>query len=59
MYDTCLLVLENSFYIDTVRAFRDRRYEYKEKHKKWKGELEKATKEKDAGKIQVISKIFF
>jgi DNA polymerase epsilon subunit 1 len=21
---------ENSFYVDTVRAFRDRRYEYKE-----------------------------
>ena len=34
---------ENPFYIDTVRAFRDRRYEYKGLHKKWKGSLDKAT----------------
>eukprot|EP00127_Corallochytrium_limacisporum_P003547 Clim_evm30s150 gene=Clim_evmTU30s150 len=27
---------ENSFYIDTVRAFRDRRYEYKGMVKQWK-----------------------
>jgi DNA polymerase epsilon subunit 1 len=33
---------ENSFYIDTVRAFRDRRYEFKDATKKWKGNLEKA-----------------
>ena len=36
---------ENSFYIDTVRAFRDRRYEYKSLNKKWKGKL-------DAAKVQ-------
>lgn len=33
---------ENSFYIDTVRAFRDRRYEFKDATKKWKGKLEAA-----------------
>ena len=30
---------ENGFYIDTVRAFRDRRYEYKGLVKRWKGAL--------------------
>ncbi len=25
----CVCQLENSFYVDTVRAFMDRRYEYK------------------------------
>jgi DNA polymerase epsilon subunit 1 len=28
---------ENSFYVDTVRAFRDRRYTYKGLVKVWKG----------------------
>ncbi|KZT02860.1 DUF1744-domain-containing protein [Laetiporus sulphureus 93-53] len=32
---------ENPFYIDTVRRFRDRRYEYKGLHKTWKKNLEK------------------
>ena len=27
---------ENSFYVDTVRAFRDRRYEYKGLNKVWR-----------------------
>ncbi|WRT63732.1 DNA polymerase epsilon catalytic subunit A [Kwoniella shivajii] len=36
---------ENSFYIDTVRAFRDRRYEYKGLHKTWKKNLDKAIDE--------------
>ncbi|GJP47493.1 hypothetical protein CLOM_g6680 [Closterium sp. NIES-68] len=35
---------ENSFYIDTVRSFRDRRYEYKGLNKKWKGKLADAKK---------------
>lgn len=34
---------ENPFYINTVRDFRDRRYEYKGLHKKWKKNLDKAT----------------
>ena len=33
---------ENDFYVGTVRAFRDRRYEYKGLNKKWKGQLEVA-----------------
>ncbi|ORX34724.1 hypothetical protein BD324DRAFT_652983 [Kockovaella imperatae] len=36
---------ENSFYIDTVRAFRDRRYEYKGLHKTWKRNLDKVNEE--------------
>ncbi|KAK8845494.1 DNA polymerase epsilon catalytic subunit A [Kwoniella newhampshirensis] len=36
---------ENSFYIDTVRDFRDRRYEYKGLHKTWKKNLDKAIEE--------------
>ncbi|RKF60362.1 DNA polymerase epsilon catalytic subunit A [Erysiphe neolycopersici] len=31
---------ENPFYIDTVRAFRDRRYDYKGKQKDWKMKTE-------------------
>ena len=37
---TCMR--ENDFYVGTVRAFRDRRYEYKALNKKWKGQLEAA-----------------
>jgi len=33
---------ENDFYVGTVRAFRDRRYEYKALNKKWKGKLDDA-----------------
>ena len=32
---------ENPFYVDTVRAFRDRRYEYKKATKKWAKEQSK------------------
>ncbi|KAL7672483.1 hypothetical protein ACOME3_007367 [Neoechinorhynchus agilis] len=38
--ETVICQRENSFYVDTVRAFRDRRYEFKSLHKKWKSELE-------------------
>ncbi|THH04963.1 hypothetical protein EW145_g5144 [Phellinidium pouzarii] len=31
---------ENPFYVDTVRRFRDRRYEYKGLHKMWKKKLD-------------------
>jgi DNA polymerase elongation subunit (family B) len=37
---------ENDFYVGTVRAFRDRRYEYKGLNKKWKGKLEEAKASK-------------
>ncbi|TFK70233.1 DUF1744-domain-containing protein [Pluteus cervinus] len=36
---------ENPFYVDTVRRFRDRRYEYKGFHKTWKKNLDTYTSE--------------
>ncbi|CCM01776.1 uncharacterized protein FIBRA_03843 [Fibroporia radiculosa] len=36
---------ENPFYIDTVRRFRDRRYEYKGHHKTWKKNLDTVLSE--------------
>ena len=43
---------ENGFYIDTVRAFRDRRYEFKDATKQWKGKLEAAE---ESGDIPAVS----
>ncbi len=43
---------ENSFYVDTVRAFRDRRYEYKNLQKLWKKKLGAAQESKDALEIR-------
>jgi len=37
----------NPFYVDTVRAFRDRRYEYKRAVKTWVANLEKAEESGD------------
>jgi DNA polymerase epsilon subunit 1 len=34
---------ENPFYVDTVRAFRDRRNEYKAHSKRWGGVKRKAS----------------
>ncbi|KAI9489936.1 hypothetical protein BDB00DRAFT_875783 [Zychaea mexicana] len=50
---------ENPFYVDTVKAFRDRRYEYKGLHKKWKQNLDKASsggslKEADEAKKMIV-----
>ncbi|PFH48591.1 hypothetical protein AMATHDRAFT_5676 [Amanita thiersii Skay4041] len=36
---------ENPFYVNTVRRFRDRRYEYKGLHKNWKKNLDTAIQE--------------
>ena len=33
---------ENSFYVDTVRSFRDRRYQYKNLVKVWKNKESEA-----------------
>jgi len=44
--------MENSFYVDTVRAFRDRRYEYKGLTKVAKSEVAKASKSGDASEIK-------
>ncbi|CAD6250912.1 unnamed protein product [Miscanthus lutarioriparius] len=43
---------ENSFYVDTVRSFRDRRYEYKGLNKTWKGKLAEAKASGNSMKIQ-------
>ena len=44
---------ENPFYVDTVRDFRDRRYEFKRLVKVWKGKLGDAKKEGDAEQIEI------
>lgn len=46
---------ENSFYVDTVQEFRDRRYEYKGLTKKWKGVKETAKKAGDKAKASEAS----
>lgn len=43
---------ENPFYADTVRSFRDRRYEYKGLNKVWKGKLGEAKASGNPVKIQ-------
>lgn len=43
---------ENSFYVDTVRAFRDRRYEFKGLLKVWKKKLEAAKQKGDPAEIK-------
>ncbi|PIA58925.1 hypothetical protein AQUCO_00400052v1 [Aquilegia coerulea] len=43
---------ENPFYVDTVRSFRDRRYEYKGLNKVWKGKLGDAKASGNSIKIQ-------
>ncbi len=49
---------ENPFYIDTVRAFRDRRYEYKGLHKTWKKNLDTAVSENSSiGEVDEAKKM--
>lgn len=43
---------ENSFYVDTVRDFRDRRYVYKGEHKTWKNRFDKAQSAADIQECQ-------
>ncbi|XP_064211685.1 DNA polymerase epsilon catalytic subunit 1 isoform X2 [Tribolium castaneum] len=49
---TTICQKENSFYVDTVRAFRDRRYEYKGLSKKAKQAVAAAIKGGDASEIK-------
>jgi DNA polymerase epsilon subunit 1 len=42
---------ENPFYVNTVRCFRDRRYEYKALLKQWKNKLSDATAQNDPAGI--------
>ncbi|MBW0474880.1 hypothetical protein O181_014595 [Austropuccinia psidii MF-1] len=49
---------ENPFYIDTVRAFRDRRYTYKGLHKTWKKKADQAQQEgRSIGEIAEAKKM--
>lgn len=41
---------ENPFYVDTVRSFRDRRYEFKGLAKVWKGKISKLDKSDTVGR---------
>uniref|UniRef100_A0A8C3Y6J6 DNA polymerase epsilon catalytic subunit n=1 Tax=Catharus ustulatus TaxID=91951 RepID=A0A8C3Y6J6_CATUS len=49
---TTICQRENSFYVDTVRAFRDRRYEFKGLHKVWKKKLSAAVETGDAAEVK-------
>ncbi|MGH0168304.1 UNVERIFIED_CONTAM: hypothetical protein FKN15_054042 [Acipenser sinensis] len=49
---TTICQRENSFYVDTVRAFRDRRYEFKGLHKVWKKKLSVAQESGDAAEVK-------
>uniref|UniRef100_A0A8C9TG99 DNA polymerase epsilon catalytic subunit n=1 Tax=Scleropages formosus TaxID=113540 RepID=A0A8C9TG99_SCLFO len=49
---TTICQRENSFYVDTVRAFRDRRYEFKGLHKVWKKKLAAAQDSGDAAEVK-------
>uniref|UniRef100_A0A1A8EVY7 DNA polymerase epsilon catalytic subunit n=1 Tax=Nothobranchius korthausae TaxID=1143690 RepID=A0A1A8EVY7_9TELE len=49
---TTICQRENSFYVDTVRAFRDRRYEFKGLHKVWKKKLSVAQECGDAAEVK-------
>eukprot|EP01135_Chromosphaera_perkinsii_P002657 Nk52_evm25s226 gene=Nk52_evmTU25s226 len=44
---TTFCMRENPFYVDTVRAFRDRRYEYKGELKKWKKKTDESIATQD------------
>uniref|UniRef100_A0A1I7UZR9 DNA polymerase epsilon catalytic subunit n=1 Tax=Caenorhabditis tropicalis TaxID=1561998 RepID=A0A1I7UZR9_9PELO len=47
MRETTICQRENHFYVETVKAFRDRRYEYKDMLKKAKGRFDKAIATND------------
>ncbi|GMH42344.1 hypothetical protein BSKO_10263 [Bryopsis sp. KO-2023] len=49
--DVGICMRENSFYVDTVQEFRDRRYEYKGLTKKWKGAKAAASQNGDKAKM--------
>ncbi|XP_065055976.1 DNA polymerase epsilon catalytic subunit A-like isoform X2 [Rhopilema esculentum] len=49
---TIICQRENSFYVDTVRAFRDRRYEFKGLLKVWKKKLGAAVEKGDPAEIK-------
>lgn len=48
---------ENSFYVDTVRNFRDRRYDYKALHKQWKRKADEALEKGDLAELDRCKKM--
>lgn len=54
--DSVICQRENPFYVDTVRGFRDRRYEFKGLAKVWKGKVGKADSShaKDEARKMVV-----
>ncbi|GAV76364.1 LOW QUALITY PROTEIN: DNA_pol_B domain-containing protein/DNA_pol_B_exo1 domain-containing protein/DUF1744 domain-containing protein [Cephalotus follicularis] len=50
--EAAICMRENPFYVDTVRSFRDRRYEYKGLNKVWKGNFSEAKASGNSIKIQ-------
>lgn len=48
---------ENPFYIETVRSFRDRRYEYKGMHKSWKKNLDAAAATGGVAEVEEAKKM--
>ncbi|KAH7103004.1 DUF1744-domain-containing protein [Auriculariales sp. MPI-PUGE-AT-0066] len=50
--ETIICQRENPFYVDTVRTFRDRRYEYKGLHKTWKKNFDTSV-ENGAGYAEI------
>jgi DNA polymerase epsilon subunit 1 len=48
MREDVVCMRENPFYVDTVKAFRDRRYEFKDLVKIWKGKKDDAKKNGDS-----------
>lgn len=50
---------ENSFYVDTVRAFRDRRYDYKHLAKVEQSNVEKHTQAKDMFRAKEAKKLLY
>lgn len=56
--DATVCMRENPFYVDTVKAFRDKRVQLKDEQKKWKGILSKAETQDEiefAKKMVVVS----
>lgn len=50
--NTTVCQRENSFYVDTVRMFRDRRYQFKGQLKLWRKKLEAAKQTGDPAEIK-------
>ena len=48
---------ENPFYVDTVRTFRDRRYDYKRLHKDWKRKADLAAEAGDMSELDRCKKM--